>query len=600
MTHGTGHLLAGDWLSSSYDSLAESLLRGESSVKEQAILFERFSRDGQSFMYFGPWPALLRIVLNATFPQFYGNWARVSCLLAAILTVIPFSLAVSRALLANAGLTDRQRTRMALFCTVGFAFGSPVVYLVISSRIYHEAILWGLCGSVWGLYSLTLMTLEPRRPIAALWIFSAALAVAFTSRVTFGIPMCLAAPFMFLWGIQAQGQSWPAVQKFLRPRLLPLLPALAGIALQLWYNYDRFHSPWVFFDRSIYLPQMRHAGGYFNIQGIPSTAWNYFGFSWEYFPGHTPFVWLASPTIFAPDFFVPDFREQCISLSFASSWLFFPALWAFSKRPARPLLLYGLCLAVQAILILSFHFVTERYIAELLPLFALGLIVALQSLPWRTGARRIFAGAVAFSCVVMVSCSLEWNFVYNLKAEPAYRAWFSQLVWHDSGELRHITKRIPLRDLAPSKSYYSTLSLLGNRGYEKLLRAQSSAPPDAHSHITMRPGTVLTYDVPPGSSLFTAVVDTSIATTHCDRASIRFFVRDESGVTLAETETFRSRRHPELLLAPLHSAKSIDIMVSDGGDGPECDQGVWYAPAFAETDEAPRPHNPAESLWPFK
>ncbi len=600
MTHGTGHLLAGDWLSSSYDSLAESLLRGESSVKEQAILFERFSRDGQSFMYFGPWPALLRIVLNATFPQFYGNWARVSCLLAAILTVIPFTLAVSRALLANAGLTDRQRTRMALFCTVGFAFGSPVVYLVISSRIYHEAILWGLCGSVWGLYSLTLMTLEPRRPIAALWIFSAALAVAFTSRVTFGIPMCLAAPFMFLWGIQAQGQSWPAVQKFLRPRLLPLLPALAGIALQLWYNYDRFHSPWVFFDRSIYLPQMRHAGGYFNIQGIPSTAWNYFGFSWEYFPGHTPFVWLASPTIFAPDFFVPDFREQCISLSFASSWLFFPALWAFSKRPARPLLLYGLCLAVQAVLILSFHFVTERYIAELLPLFALGLIVALQSLPWRTGARRIFAGAVAFSCVVMVSCSLEWNFVYNLKAEPAYRAWFSQLVWHDSGELRHITKRIPLRDLAPSKSYYSTLSLLGNRGYEKLLRAQSSAPPDAHSHITMRPGTVLTYDVPPGSSLFTAVVDTSIATTHCDRASIRFFVRDESGVTLAETETFRSRRHPELLLAPLHSAKSIDIMVSDGGDGPECDQGVWYAPAFAETDEAPRPHNPAESLWPFK
>lgn len=194
VTHGTGNLLAGDWLSASYDSLGESLLRGQASVDPEAVQFERFIRNGESFMYFGPFPALLRIVLDGALPAFYGKWARISCLLAATLTVVPFTLAVVRALGANAGLNARQRTRMAALCTLGFAFGSPLAYLVICSRIYHEAILWGLCGSVWGIYALSLLAIEPRKQLAGLWIFSIALGVTVISRVTFAIPMCLALP----------------------------------------------------------------------------------------------------------------------------------------------------------------------------------------------------------------------------------------------------------------------------------------------------------------------------------------------------------------------------------------------------------------------
>ena len=145
-----------------------------------------------------------------------------------------------------------------------------------------------MCGSVWGIYALSLLAIEPRKPLAGLWLFSVALCVTVTSRFTFAIPMYLAAPVVFLWGMPIQGRSRGSVRTFLRPRLLPLLPALAGTSFQLWYNYARFGSPLVFFDSASYVPPMQHAGGYFNLQGIPSAAWNYLGFSLEYFSERFP------------------------------------------------------------------------------------------------------------------------------------------------------------------------------------------------------------------------------------------------------------------------------------------------------------------------
>ena len=595
VTHGTGHLLAGDWLSASYDSLGNSLLQGKTSVDPKAIQFERFSRNGESFMYFGPFPALLRIFLNTAFPAVYGKWARLSCLFAAILTVVPFTLATSRALCANTGLTARQRSRMTALSTLGFAFGSPLVYLVISSRIYNEAILWGLCGSVWGIYALSLLAIKPLKPLTGLWIFSLALGVTITSRVTFAVPMCLAAPVLFLWGMPIHDRFGEGMRTFLRPRLLPLLPALAGISFQLWYNHARFGSPFVFFDRTSFVPLVRHAGGFFNLQNIPSAAWNYLGFSFEYFSDRFPFFRLAQAGHFNSEFFVPDAREQCISLTFASSWLVFPAIWGMFKHLPKLFIAYAACLTAQVILILSFHFLTERYIADILPACILGLVAALQSARWTPKTMRLFTGSTVFSCLVMVSCALEWNFTYNLKAEPAYRVWFSGLLWPNSPELSGVTNRIALRSTPPAKEVLSPLPIERNKDFEALLQKERSGASAPDGHIFMRPGTRLTYNVPAGADLFTAVIDVSIAMASCDEASFRFMVRNAAGQTLLRSKVFRNRLSSDLVLLPLDSAKSIEISLDDEGDGAECDQGTWYFPTFATKATPPPAWSPAVS-----
>ena len=60
-TYGTGTFFDLEWLSASYDSLASSLRRGEADVDSESISFEGLKRDGKTFMYFGPFPALLRV-----------------------------------------------------------------------------------------------------------------------------------------------------------------------------------------------------------------------------------------------------------------------------------------------------------------------------------------------------------------------------------------------------------------------------------------------------------------------------------------------------------------------------------------------------------
>ncbi len=85
VTNFTGNLFITAFHGSSYDDLGTSLLKGESTVNPISIQKEILMRDGKSFMYFGPFPALLRIVANSIYPKLYGRWSRLSCLFAALL-----------------------------------------------------------------------------------------------------------------------------------------------------------------------------------------------------------------------------------------------------------------------------------------------------------------------------------------------------------------------------------------------------------------------------------------------------------------------------------------------------------------------------------
>jgi hypothetical protein len=146
VTSMTGELIGPEWLSSLYDSLGSHLLHFNAEVDPDAIRWEGISVNGKVYAYFGPFPAFLRIVLNGFWPEFRGQWSRASCLIAGLLCVVSFGTMVSVLSAQNNRLSQLRRQLLCAMLVLGFAFGSPITYLISSARVYHEGMLW---GAVW-------------------------------------------------------------------------------------------------------------------------------------------------------------------------------------------------------------------------------------------------------------------------------------------------------------------------------------------------------------------------------------------------------------------------------------------------------------------
>lgn len=583
VTHGTGRFLAGDWLSAAYDSLGESLLRGEASVSPEAIQFERFDRNGKSFMYFGPFPALMRAAFNAVRGDLHGQWARISCLIAAVLTVLPFMLAATRSLRLNQSLSHKQRDLALCLLSLGWAFGTPLCYLVISSRIYNEAILWGLCGSMWGMLGLSLLTTDPKRKLTGLWLLSTGCCIALLSRITFAIPLLLALPVALLWGapwLEITPLRW---RTFLFPRALAVMPAVAGLIFQLWYNHARFGSPLIFFDAASYVPKLDHQGGYFSLLRLPSTTWAYFGFTPATFIDRPPFLRLAPVHYLQPKLFVSSFREEILSVTVGSPWLLFLAVPGLMQSSTALVRAYKLGLGIQTVLLLSFHFVTERYAADILPLLAFGLLASVSSVRYSRRRMTGLAVLVAASCVTSLCCALRWNLIHNLKAEPAYRLRLSSILMPASNDRRALEESLPLSSLTVTHEQLSPFPRIEDRLYTELIRQESVGRIASHHEILMRPGGSLTYTVPDGFDSFSSLINASLGTAHCPAATIRFSVVSDQGDLLFRSDIKRTRDDAEIFVAPLGSAKTITLAVEDAGDGAACDQGVWTNPIFGKS-----------------
>src|SRR6476659_8600736 len=134
-------------LGGAYDSQAEHFLRGDVDVDVDAIGHEAMIVNGKVRMYFGPFPAFLRIPLNFLYPAGHGKWSRISGFCAGVIALFAFAGLVQTAL-RSSPLTPRARDWIGNACMVGFAFGSPLLLLLGNLSIYDEATIWGLAWSV--------------------------------------------------------------------------------------------------------------------------------------------------------------------------------------------------------------------------------------------------------------------------------------------------------------------------------------------------------------------------------------------------------------------------------------------------------------------
>jgi len=373
-TTGGRQVFVKEVLGDAFDSQAEHFLHGNVDVDGEAIRWEAMIVNGKTRMYFGPFPALLRIPLNLIYPAGRGTWSRISGFLAGEIALIAFAGLVSNALTASS-LSARWRLPLGGACLIGFVFATPLLFLLGNLSIYSEAIIWGLAWSVAALFfAWRCRRAEGRALTISLLGFSISAACALLSRVTFGAPLVLIAPLLAI--------------RLVRDKRLHLLPALflpliIGVAFHLFLSYARFGSfSGISFGHYInpIHREVAHKYGMFNVQRFPYGVADYFGFRLPTIQPQPPFFKADRHFGNYPPSYSLPFSETYLPVTWASSWLVVGAIFgviSLLRKTGADLFERGAAamLATQCMFILCYYTLAQRYSTELYPFLIFCFVV---------------------------------------------------------------------------------------------------------------------------------------------------------------------------------------------------------------------------------
>jgi hypothetical protein len=432
VTTGGRQIFVKEVLGGAYDSQAEHFLRGDVDVDLDAIGHEAMIVSGKVRMYFGPFPALLRIPLNFIYPAGHGKWSRISGFCAGVMALFAFAGLVCTAL-CSSPLSSRARNWLGNACVIGFALGSPLLLLLGNLSIYNEAIIWGLALSLSAIFfAFRSRQAEGSALTRALLGFSVCAGSALLSRVTFGAPFILIGVFLAL-GIQRENRMTNLTAL--------VLPLCAAVTFHLWLSYARFGSlTGVNFDYYInpVHREFAHKFGVLSPRRIPYSFANYFSLRFPSLQRNPPFVRADRHSYDYPSLYSNDFSEVYLSLPWCSGWLVFAAILGITcllRRKRADLFerVAAVALCVQFLCILSYFLLAQRYAADLYPFLIFCLIIFLRSggvtlLRWR----NVMIALVGLSVVVNSLATVSWLVDADQNVPPETRAAWEKLLGRHS------------------------------------------------------------------------------------------------------------------------------------------------------------------------
>jgi hypothetical protein len=377
-TTGFRQVFVQEVLGGAFDSQAEHFLRGNVDVDGNAIRHESIIVNGKPRMYFGPFPALLRIPLNFVYPAGRGLWPRLSGLCAAIIALASFAALMADALEA-CQLSLRSRRWFGSTCVAGLAFGSPLLLLLGNLSIYNEAIIWGFACSLAALFFMN----RARAAVgsaSAWWFFGFSIfaGAALLSRATFGLPFLLIAPaFVF----PAMGKNG------FRSLAAIALPLGAALIFYLLLSHARFGT-WSGTSYEHYInPVHREFAknhGVFSLSRIPFGLADYFSLRFPKFQSNPPFLHAERPPVPYSPFYSLPVSETYLSIVWCSSWLLLGAIigvgYLFQRDRSDFFKRWtAAAFFVEGLLIASHFSLAERYATELYPFLVFCFLVFLSA-----------------------------------------------------------------------------------------------------------------------------------------------------------------------------------------------------------------------------
>lgn len=398
-----------------YDIQARALMRGHLDVPPNSLAFEAFRVGGRDYLYFPPFPSMLRIPLFAVTDRFDGRLTAISMLLAWAVMMTFTALLVWRIRhVVHPGAPLRRlelANSAALIAVVGG--GSAIVYLASLPWVYHEAFMWTVATSIGVAWAMIGALVRPSaRRIAVAGLLGLA---AMLTRVTVG----------WAWGLALLTAGAVAI---IRPRWrLPrreawylvgagLVPLVVGIAL----NWVKFRHPFMIpLDEQLVAeasPNRRAAlaangGGMTGPQFAPTTLLAYLRPDGIRLTSVFPFITLPAgpPRIVGDTVFDEVYRTGSIvafmpflfGLSIAGAVATFrrsaPDAVALLRLPVL-----GATAATGAVFL--FGYVAHRYSAEFVPgLLVLGVVglVAAEGRLRTSSSRRRRAGIAALAALAV-------------------------------------------------------------------------------------------------------------------------------------------------------------------------------------------------------
>jgi hypothetical protein len=396
-------------LGGAYDSQAEHFLRGNVDVDAEAIGHEAMIVNDHVRMYFGPFPALLRIPLNLVYPAGHGKWSRISGFCAGTIALFAFAGLVRMAL-RSSPLSSGARNWVGNACVVGFAFGSPLLLLLGNLSIYDEAIIWAFALSLSAIFFVfRARQSEARALTRALLGFSLCAGGAFLSRGTFGAPLILVALFLVPEIVRQNNKITNLIAL--------VLPLGAALIFYVCLSYARFgRITGVNFDYYINPVHAEFARnfGVFSPRRIPSSFADYFTLRLPSLHRSPPFLAANRHSYNYPSLYSNDFSEVYLPVTWGSSWLIFGAIMGIVCLIRR----HGatgfhqavaIALLAQFICILSFFALAQRYAADLYPFLIFCFVIFLSSGGVAlVRSRHAMIGLVGLSVIVNSLATVSW------------------------------------------------------------------------------------------------------------------------------------------------------------------------------------------------
>ena len=430
-TTGGGDIFVQEVLGGAYDSQGEHFLRGDVGVDAAAIAHETMIVNGKVRMYFGPFPALLRIPLNFIYPPGHGKWSRISGFCAGVIALFAFAGLVQTAL-RSSPLSSRARNWIGNACMIGFALGSPLLLLLGNVSIYDEAIIWGFAWSVAAIYfACQSRTTEGAALTRSLLAFSFCAGAALVSRATFGAPFVLIAPLLAIRLLHRQP---------IRNLAVLLLPLGAALLFYLSLSYARFGDFSGMNMRYNINPVQRDFAvkhGPFQLKRVPYSFADYFVLRTPQLQREAPFLKAGRQDCDHEDLYVMRFTETYSSLLWSSSWLLLGAVigMAMLLRPggadAVDRAIAGIFL-LQVVVILSFMGLAQRYLAELFPFLIFAFLICLRQGKIAFQLRYVLMGLVVVSVVINSLTTLSWLVEADMNVPAETRAKWNQYLGRTS------------------------------------------------------------------------------------------------------------------------------------------------------------------------
>jgi hypothetical protein len=396
----------GGHLTQFYDLQAHSLLDLRLDVPSEKVGIEGFAMDDGTYIYFGPWPALLRLPIAAVTHSFDGRLTQPSMFLAFVVALaftVHLAWRIRGLVLPEQPVGRGEQWMIAAFVFV-VGTGSTLVYLGGELLVFHEAALWGAALAIGALDAVIGFTTTGRGRTLA-WA-SVLTGLALFSRPPLGVGPLVALGLLLVVALLGRGGHLVGFPDglALRRLALPLAAAvLVPLALYGALNVAKFGTPFSLpFERQVvntFSPGHRavlaaNDGTLVGSQFIPTNLLQYFRPDAVRFEGRWPFVQFPDP---APVLGSVRFDWVTPATSVPTSM---PALTALSvvglvgaltaRRPRLWALRAPVLGAVLAsVITLGFGFVANRYIADFVPvLVALGLAGLYVLLSWSLARPR--------------------------------------------------------------------------------------------------------------------------------------------------------------------------------------------------------------------